>query len=305
MITHCVPGRWPEPIAPDRFAATIRRDDPRGCRVALLGLADDLGVRLNRGRPGAAGGPSAFRAALARYGAAEPAGFCWPPVYDAGDVPAAPGEDAGALLETHRRVTEAARELLALGLMPVGIGGGHDLTLPLVRAVIEHEAPARVACVYFDAHLDVREMPGSGMAFRELIAEHNVGPITCVGASALVNSRAHAEWFGARGRVLAEPLEEAAVLSALGAPPRLAVSLDLDCLDAAHAPGVSAVNPAGFPPARVAGWVRAAGASPGLRCFDVMELCPAYDESGRTARVAAHMVLSLLRGIADRPGPPA
>ncbi|HND60953.1 MAG TPA: hypothetical protein PLB90_05695, partial [Opitutaceae bacterium] len=73
-VPHTRPGRWPRPISTARFAATIRRDSPRGCAVALLGLPDDTGVKLNGGRPGAAGGPTAFRAALARYGVADPAG---------------------------------------------------------------------------------------------------------------------------------------------------------------------------------------------------------------------------------------
>jgi arginase family enzyme len=44
-----------------------------------------------------------------------------------------------------------------------------------------------------------------------------------------------------------------------------------------------------------------AGQDPGVRCFDIMELCPAHDEGGRTARLAAHVFLSFLRGFAGRP----
>src|SRR6185503_8188990 len=61
-LPHVTPGRWPQ-LRPDRFAATIRTDSPDGCRVALLGLPDDTGVALLGGRPGAAEGPAAFRAA--------------------------------------------------------------------------------------------------------------------------------------------------------------------------------------------------------------------------------------------------
>lgn len=89
--------------------------------MGLIGLADDLGVRLNSGRPGAKGGPSAFRAALARYGSSDAA---WPGVFDAGDVDPAPGDDAAALDRTHARVTEAVAALLDAGLLPVGVGGG-------------------------------------------------------------------------------------------------------------------------------------------------------------------------------------
>ena len=71
-IPHCSPPVWPEAIPASRFASLIRRASPEGCRIGLIGLADDLGVRLNNGRPGAREGPRAFRAALARYGVADP-----------------------------------------------------------------------------------------------------------------------------------------------------------------------------------------------------------------------------------------
>jgi arginase family enzyme len=81
-------------------------------------------------------------------------------------------------------------------------------------------------------------------------------------------------------------------------PSDLFVSFDLDVLDAAHAPGVSAINPAGWTCARPKpGW-RACGADPRVRCFDLMELNPAHDPDGRTARVAAHLFLSFLQGFA-------
>jgi hypothetical protein len=66
-------GIWPDDLREDRFATTVARTDPAGCRVALLGMPDDLGVRMNGGRVGAAEGPYAFRSALARYGTKRPA----------------------------------------------------------------------------------------------------------------------------------------------------------------------------------------------------------------------------------------
>ncbi|HVZ31208.1 MAG TPA: arginase family protein, partial [Polyangiaceae bacterium] len=100
----------PYETRPGRFAARVQSDTPAGCRVALLGLPDDLGVLLNGGRPGAQRGPSAFRAALARFGVP------WDglrdralalSVFDAGDIEPAPGASALALAETHARVLDA------------------------------------------------------------------------------------------------------------------------------------------------------------------------------------------------------
>jgi formiminoglutamase len=302
-VPHTRPGVWPASIAPSRFASTIRTGDPSGCRVGLLGLPDDLGVRLNGGRPGAAEGPTAFRAALARYGVAEPAGFVWPGVFDAGDVVPAEGDSEATLHETHRRVTEAAAAILDAGLFPIAVGGGHDLTYSFVRAAVVHVRRSRPQAtfggVYFDAHLDVREGVGSGMPFRRLMEDCGVGPLNCVGASALVNSREHAAYLELMGGAInGKPLR------AGSAPPTRTdagfVSLDLDAFDQAYAPGVSAMNPAGLTPLQVSGTLSQLGASREIVCFDVMELSPPHDEHGRTARLAAHMVLSFLAGFARR-----
>jgi formiminoglutamase len=280
---------WPgDPVA-GRFASAIRTDSPEGCAIALLGLPDDTGVRMNNGRTGAAGGPKAFRAALARYGAADSAGGPLPRVFDAGDI-----MPTGSLEKTHERVTEATAALLDRGLFPIAIGGGHDLTFPFVRAVAAKYP--QLAGVYFDAHLDVRETAGSGMAFRRLVKDCGVTALHLHGFRPLANSAEHLAWFRLHGG-RTHP-ENASV--ALPKARDLFVSFDLDVLDAAHAPGVSALNPAGWTVREAETWVRACGADPHVRSFDLMELNPAVDADGRTARVAAHLFLTFLAGYAQR-----
>jgi formiminoglutamase len=276
-------------ISPGRFAATIRHHSAAGCPIALLGLPDDAGVKLNGGRRGAAAGPTAFRAALACYGAADPAGAPWPRVYDAGDI--RPGR---CLDETHERVTAVTASLLEQGLFPVAVGGGHDLTFPFVRAVAARFP--KLKGMYFDAHLDVRETAGSGMAFRQLLQTCDVSALHLHGFHPTVNSRGHRSWFlrnGGRIHPANAPVR-------LPAAKNLFVSFDLDVLDAAHAPGVSAPNPAGWNVREAEAWVQACGADPRVRCFDLMELNPVHDPDGRTARVAAHLFLSFLAGFAAR-----
>jgi formiminoglutamase len=280
---------WPADTAAGRFASTIRTESPEGCAIALLGLPDDTGVRLNNGRTGAAGGPKAFRAALARYGAADSAAGTLPLVFDAGDV-----MPTGSLEKTHERVTEATAALLDRGLFPIAIGGGHDLTLPFVRAVAAKYP--KMAGVYFDAHLDVRETAGSGMAFRRLVEECEVTALHLHGFQPLANSKEHLDWFRTHGgRTHLDPARVA-----LPKGRDLFVSFDLDVLDAAHAPGVSALNPCGWSTREAEAWALVCGAEPRVRCFDLMELNPAYDSDGRTARVAAHLFLTFLQGFAQR-----
>lgn len=287
-IPHTTAPVWPT-ITPGRLAATIRRNTPHGCVVALLGLPDDTGVRLNHGRPGARDGPRAFRAALACSDAAASGAGTLPDVFDAGDI--RPGL---TLEETHRRVTAATAALLSAGLFPIAIGGGHDLTFPFVRAVAA--AHPRLAALYFDPHLDVRETRGSGMPFRKLVEVCGLGPLHLHGFRPRVNSREHLAWFKANGGKL---YPDAAQI-ALPRAKHLAVSFDLDVLDATHAPGVSALNPAGWSVRKAESWVRACGADPRVRCFDLMELNPRFDPDGQTARIAAQLFLSFLAGFATR-----
>lgn len=254
-------------------------------------MPDDQGVKLNHGRVGAAEGPAAFRASLARYGTAFPAGFVWPAVFDAGDVQ--PGNE---LEETHDRVTTAAAELTRRGHTVVGIGGGHDLTFALVRGVTSVSGP--LAGVYLDAHLDVRAERGSGMPFRRLLESGAATSMRVHGLDPFANSEEHVDWFLAHGGRIEESSDPAQEWPVGGC----FLSLDLDVIDQSAAPGVSAMNPCGWSSDLAERWCFAAGAHSGLRCFDLMELSPPHDAQGRTARLAARLFLAFLRGFATRSG---
>ncbi len=298
-VPHTTPGVWPADIPPSRFASLVRRDSAKGCAIGLIGLADDLGVTLNGGRPGAREGPRAFREALSRYGVADPHKWEWERVFDAGDIVPAEGRDEAALHETHRRVSEATHAVLDLGLLPVGVGGGHDLTFPLVRAVAERakaEKKGAVEGVYYDAHLDVRETAGSGMAFRKLVEDCGVGPLLVRCLNPLVNSAEHVRWFLDHGGTIAPAGMLMPAFEASKRDARMFVSFDLDVMDAAYAPGVSAPNPCGASSSFAAAHVLHAGMTPHVRCFDIMELNPLHDPDGRTARLAAYLFLTFLLG---------
>lgn len=323
-IAHTVPGLWP-PLDDTRFASRIERDvapflegrSPGATpALALLGLPDDTGVALNRGRVGAAGGPAGFRAALARYGGSYDLARDTEtvvPVVDAGDVLPARGDGEAALLETHERVREAASALYAAGLTPVFVGGGHDLTLPTVRAFAEASG-GPVGGINVDAHLDVRERVGSGMAFRRLLDEGRIDARRFVtfGAARFVHDAEHVRWLQGLGATLIG-VERArggdeeigrAFQCATGSgdgTPRCFVTLDLDAIDVAHAPGVSATNPDGLDVRTVTALAERAGRSPAVGHFDLMELSPPHDTDGRTARLAALLFLHFVAGFAERP----
>ncbi len=304
------PGVWP-PCASTRFAARIAHDDPSGCQVALLGLPDDLGVRLNGGRPGTHEGPSAVREALCRYGG-QFDGLSRRPldtkVFDVGDVIPAPGHDASALLETHARVRSIVSDLHSRGLVPLCIGGGHDLSFPAIAALAD--TVGAVGGVNLDAHLDVRQRVGSGMPFRRLIEQRCLEPARFVelGLGRFVNDQNDVEWLGGHGarlvwidQVLKEGLNVGRhfELAFAGGRPGF-VSIDLDGLDQSLVCGVSAMNPMGVQVWHATSLAEAAGRHSAVRHFDLMELSPMHDPSGKSARVAALIVLAFLSGFAER-----
>jgi len=279
------PVSWDD-IPSSKFASLIR-SNPDDCQIALIGLPDDTGVQLNNGRPGAKEGPAAFRKALAKYGVAQPSGWDWPTVFDAGDVDVVPGD----LHETHRRVTAAVKSILDLGLFPIGIGGGHDLTFPFVRGVADHFGP--LEGMYFDAHLDVRETDGSGMPFRRLLETGAASSMQIHGFDPNANTAEHVHWFTSHGGRIADEAD--------WPTDQTFVSLDLDVIDQAFAPGVSAHNACGWTSTQTESWILEAGRNPLVRCFDIMELSPPYDRDDRTSRLAARMFLTFLRGFSERP----
>lgn len=301
---------WPT-IAPDRFAQTFLLEDGAIGDVALLGLPDETGVKLNHGRPGAAQGPSAFRAALARLGTTYDASRRRPltvRVVDAGDVDPAHGDDEAALHETHDRITSAVAAIHAQGMIPVCIGGGHDLTYPSVRALAKHLG-GPLGGINFDAHLDVRDSVGSGMPFRRLIVEGFLDPTRHVtlGVGRFTNSREHVEWLAHQGGILInadEAMTRAdAVTFAMNSAMRGGagfVSIDLDGIDSSQAPGVSSPNPMGMTAMHANQLATLAGRHPAVRHFDIMELSPPHDVDGRTAKVAAKLFLSFIAGVQER-----
>ncbi|MFA6045885.1 MAG: arginase family protein [Phycisphaerales bacterium] len=302
VIPHTTPGVWSATLAAGKLGGLIRRDDPKGCSVAILGLPDDLGVKLNAGRPGAAAGPAAIREALSRYGVAHPSGWAWPAIFDAGDIVPSPGDNAAALEATHTRVSQAVHSILDKGIFPIGLGGGHDLTYPFARGAIEHHRQHGRdvrGCVYFDAHLDVRDTPGSGMSFRRLVEDCGISRLYAHGINELVNSREHVTWFHQHGGVTRD--DPAATIEGRWRPdcPYVA-SFDMDVIDASHVCGVSAMNPAGWTVREAAHWVDRVARDPACVCFDLMELSPPHDQTGHSARVAAHLLLTFLQGFSQR-----
>ncbi|MFT0547203.1 formimidoylglutamase [Allopusillimonas ginsengisoli] len=275
----------------------------------LLGFACDAGVRRNKGRPGSRGGPRAIRAMLAGL-PAHTLNVLW----DAGDVIC----EGDALESAQAALGERVATILGLGGRPVVLGGGHEMAWGSFQGLSQYlESRSEeingerkpLLIVNMDAHFDLRtSRPGSsGTPFDQILeACRTQGrPVTyaCFGISRLGNTSglfAHADSLGAfyiedvdmQERSLDQRLADLALL--LAQAEDVYLTIDLDVLPAAVAPGVSAPAAYGVPLSVVEAFVDKIHSSSKLRLADIAEMNPDLDIDHHTARVAARLVWRLL-----------
>lgn len=295
--------RWWQVVTP---CAAPSGQGPRagqpGARPAvILGFGSDAGVRRNKGRAGAAAAPAALRTALS------PLAFHLNrEVHDAGDVTV----DGDALEAGQARAGLAITALLDAGALPVVLGGGHETAFASYLGVAGSAAVReglRVGVLNLDAHFDLRDepVPSSGTPFLQMArAEAAAGRelrYAVVGISEPNNTAALFRTAGELGvdYLLDEDCSaEAAaefVSAFLDGVDALYLTIDLDVLPASVAPGVSAPAAYGVPLPVISAVCRQVAASGKLLHLDVAELNPEFDVDGRTAKVAARLINTLLR----------
>ncbi|WP_163164804.1 formimidoylglutamase [Arthrobacter sp. Alg241-R88] len=268
--------------------------------AVLLGFCSDEGVRRNKGRTGAAAAPAALRAALG------PLAFHLDrPVADAGDVVVA-GNDLEA---GQARTGKAVTAMLDGGHLTAVLGGGHETAFASYLGVAGSAAVQggrRLGVLNLDAHFDLRdEEPSSGTPFLQMArAEAAAGRdfrYAVVGISEPNNTRTlfdTAKKLGVRYLLDEDCGAERVrdfVAGFLADIDVLYLTIDLDVLPAAVAPGVSAPAAYGVPLAVISAVCRQVARSGKLLHLDVAELNPGFDIDGRTAKVAARLVETLLR----------
>ena len=271
--------------------------------VTLIGFAVDEGVRRNAGRTGAALGPQALRGALANLPVlGEPA------LWDAGDVTC----EGNALEAAQTQLGERVAGALARGSLPLGLGGGHEMAWGTFQGIVTARPDAsRLLVVNLDAHFDLRvaTQANSGTPFHQMhdwctergqTFNYRVFGISRFANTQALFDRAHA--MGVRywlddGLQDANGLRDAQQALAIDLARSDAVYLTvcLDVLPGAQAPGVSAPAPLGVPLAQVERLIDQVLASGRVVAADIAELNPSLDRDGLTARVAARLAARIAR----------
>lgn len=285
------------------FARLPRIEDVPRADIAVVGIPFDSGVSY---RPGARFGPAAVREAsrlLRPYNPAQAVlPFALQQVVDAGDIAANPFD----LAEAVEQIEHGAEALSTGSTRLIAIGGDHTIALPLLRVVARRHGP--VAVVHFDAHLDTWDTYFGapithGTPFRRASEEGLIdleasvhvgirGPLYSdqdlrdderLGFAVISSPEIEAEG-------LARATER--MLRRIGSAP-IYISVDIDVLDPAHAPGTGTPEAGGMTSRELLSMLRVLRGSQ-IVGADVVEVAPAYDHAQLTAVAASHVAYEII-----------
>jgi agmatinase len=229
-------------------------------------------------------------------------------VVDYGDIEVFPGY----IEQSIEHIQAELATVFQSGVFPLVLGGDHATTLPVLRAA--HAMHGTLSLVHFDAHPDfwppfAPERPyHHGTVFHHAVNEGLIDPSSSVqigirgSLSAGILGAAREAGFHV---ITADEFAHQGVRAAVEAVQRAAslpvyVSLDIDSVDPAFAPGTGTPEVAGLTSREIVELVRGLRGLP-LVGFDIVEVAPAYDSAEITALLAANLVYELLLVLAERP----
>ena len=295
--------------------------------VAIVGAPFDIATT---NRPGARFGPRAIRATAYEPGTYHmDLGleiFDWLEVVDFGDAYCPHGQTE----VSHANIRERVHAIASRGIVPVILGGDHSITWPAATAVADVHGYGNVGIVHFDAHADTADeiegnLASHGTPMRRLIESGAVpgSHFVQVGLRGYWPPQDTFEWM-LEQRMTWHTMQEIwersfkevmrdAVAEALAKADKLYVSVDIDVLDPAHAPGTGTPEPGGITSADLLRMVRQLCLEHDVVGVDVVEVAPAYDHAELTVNAAHRVVFEALAGMAARlrdaggavPGQPA
>ncbi|MFE1930460.1 agmatinase [Streptomyces sp. NPDC059474] len=288
---------------PATFGRVPRLDQVGTTDIAVVGVPFDAGASY---RPGARFGSNAVREASRQLRPYNPAQDVYPfhyaQVADAGDITANP-HNIDAAVES---IEEGADALLSTGAQLMTLGGDHTIALPILRSVARRHGP--VALLHFDAHLDTWDsyfgaQYTHGTPFRRAAEEGllDTSALSHVGTRGSLYSKEDLDedtklGFGivTSADVMRRGVDEVVqqLKERIGKRP-LYVSVDIDVLDPAHAPGTGTPEAGGLTSRELLEIVRGLSDCH-LVSADLVEVAPAYDHAEITSVAASHTAYELI-----------
>ncbi len=275
-------------------------------KVVLVGFPSDEGISRNGGRAGAAEAPDLIRQALYKLtpDAREYDAFqqLMAGTLDAGDVAV-----TGDVETDQQALGSLIAQWLADGIVPIVLGGGHETAFGHFLGYVKQNTPVDILNI--DAHADVRPLKNglahSGSPFYQAL-EHPgqiCGTYSVLGLAPWSVSHAHLQYLESKSAVYCWQEDVTTVLleehfGSLNKPTM--VTLDMDAVEEASAPGVSAPAAIGLSLNVFCHAAYLAGKSPFVSSVDLVEVSPPHDVNGRTTRAAALVLWHFLRGLSER-----
>ena len=276
--------------------------------VAVIGIPFDEGVGF---RPGTRFGPRSIREYSMRFPFFDPLsknrGY-WDlqkkqqlltrlRMVDCGDVDIVMQD----LPYVHRQIDESIKKILEKGAFPVSLGGDHSITYPVVRA-FEGKGPLSV--VHLDAHLDrypsvMDAKYGHGCPIRRIGELDFIEEIISIGLRGIRGRRADFREAESRGEILIPSylIQESGVDEIAEGIPRMGkcyVTIDIDVFDPSLAPGTGTPEAGGLDYFQVKNVLSRIAEKSSIVGFDVVEVNPYFDDSGRTSLLAAQLIVEFL-----------
>jgi agmatinase len=265
-------------------------------QVVLYGMPMDWTVSY---RPGSRFGPTRIREVsigLEEYSAYLDRELEDVKYFDAGDIPLPFGNAQRSL----DMIGEFVDKILDAGKFPLGMGGEHLVSWPVMKAV--YKKYPDLAIIHFDAHTDLREQyegePLSHSTPIRKIAEL-IGPGNVYSFGIRSGMKEEFEWAKQVGMHISkfevlEPLKQ--ILPTLAGRP-VYVTIDIDVLDPAHAPGTGTVDAGGITSKELLASIHEIARSE-VRVVggDLVEVAPIYDPSEQTANTASKLIREMLLG---------
>ncbi|CEG28552.1 agmatinase family protein [Bacillus sp. B-jedd] len=300
---------WIQPLA--EFSKEASRD----ADVVLAG------VPLSRSSISASGAsefPEAFRRSwktFSTYNLDEDVDLVGMKVLDAGDVPMHVTDIAKCHLNI-REASAALHEHFADSIV-CAVGGDHSITAMMVKGMHAARPDQRIGILQFDTHFDLRSMEDNGQSngtpMRNLIESGVVkgSDMYNLGLHGFFNTKdlkEYADEHGVNYRTLRQVRKQGIVQAVEQSLEELAakvdviyLTVDMDVLDIAYAPGVPASTPGGMTTDELFEGVLAAGKHPKVKAMDIVCLDPMRDTQAQsTVKTGTHVFLTFLTGVRMR-----
>jgi agmatinase len=215
-----------------------------------------------------------------------------------------------SLDQTYRNI-RAAVAALPNGIRPIILGGDHSISDPAIRGTLDRLEGAKLGLIVFDAHFDSRvPTPGkehSGHWIRTLSDAVDYCKVAQIGINAPIYSEDYTRSAEADGILVMTPYDirrrgwaaaiDATIEHATAGVAGVYVSVDIDAIDQAHAPGTSVPNPGGLLAHEVLDAVFEIASRAPIVAFDVTEVSPPLDRDDMTSKLAAQIVMNLMAGV--------